>query len=175
MTWSFVIEREYPSQNRAAHNHSIVASHRYRKERREWAFLLIVAARGVGIPLVKKGEHEPRRRVELTRLWGKGQRAIDRNNLWGGSKMIVDMMCPPRVFRRRARKDGPIMSIPRPGASLIIDDADQWCDLHCEQEAAHSGIPSTRVAISDIGPWCPSCRRRGGGCHAECPGPPEAL
>lgn len=147
--WTLIAHRAYPSQNRAAHNHSIAASHRYRKERAEWAVLLHILAVNAGLPLVSE-THRPRRRVVVTRLWGAGQRAIDRGNLWGGSKMIVDMLCPPRPFKRRKTKDGPLITTIRPGSSVIVDDSDRWCDLHCDQERAPDGKPATRIVISDL-------------------------
>lgn len=94
--------------------------------------------------------HKPRRRVVITRLYGKGQRALDRNNLWGGTKLVVDMLQPPRVFKRRMVKGGPLYETLRPGASLIVDDSDAWCDLHVDQEKAADGVAATRIVISDI-------------------------
>lgn len=154
LVWRLHVERELPSQNRAAHNHSIAASHRYRRERGAWASHIMLVARRAGVPLVSE-THKPRRRVRLSRLYGKGQRAIDRGNLWGGSKMVVDMLCPPRTFKRRLFQGGALFTTERPGASLIVDDSDRWCDLVVDQEPASDGVRATRIVLSDIVPRDP--------------------
>lgn len=81
----------------------------------------IVAALGIA-------RHIPRaaikRRVTLTRIWGKRQRAFDRGNLIGGLKPVLDGL-----------RD----------VGLIVDDSAKWCEDHYSQRGpeAQSGIGIT--------------------------------
>jgi hypothetical protein len=149
VTWTLTIPRALPSQNRAPHNTSPMASHQYRRAREAWARDIRLLAFDARVPLVG-GHYEPRRRVTITRLWGKGQRALDLPNAWGGAKLVIDVLCPPKVFRRRKRKGGPVMEHLRPGCSLIVDDSPTWADITVNQERAPDGKPATRITISNV-------------------------
>lgn len=150
MTWTITIPRALVSQNRAAHNRNSNSSHTYRRERERWAVDITLFARGARIPIVT-AEYRPRRAVTITRLWGKGQRALDLPNAWGGAKVIIDMLCPPHVYKRRPIKGGPLIQYARPGASLIVDDSPQWAVIKVNQERAEDGLPATRIRIRDLG------------------------
>lgn len=149
MTWTLTIPLPLPSQNRAPHNQSFVASHHYRRARNQWASVLSLHARVAGVPMVT-ADYQPLRRVVITRLWGKGQRELDKANAWGGIKLILDCMCPPKVTRYRLTKGGAVQSRVRPGASLIVDDSPKWLDVDVTQEKAADGVAATRIMIADM-------------------------
>jgi hypothetical protein len=146
--YTLLIPRSLSSQNRAANNLSPTASHGYRKERQKWADDIVNASRVAGVPLVGI-DRMVRRRVVITRLWGKGQREWDKPNAWGGAKMVIDVLCPPRVFKRRKVKGGPVVTHLRPGASLIYDDSTKWADIEVRQEKAVDGVAATRIEIEE--------------------------
>jgi hypothetical protein len=148
-SWTFTIPRPLPSQNRAPHNTSPMASHQYRRAREAWARDIRLLAFDAGVKLVDDS-YKPRRRVTITRLWGKGQRALDLPNAWGGAKLVIDVLCPPRVFKRAKVKGGPVMEHLRPGCSLIVDDSPTWADITVNQERAPDGKPATRITLEDL-------------------------
>lgn len=146
--WIILVPRELPSQNRAPHNTSFTASHQYRRARVAWARDVRLLAFDARVPLVG-GHYEPFRKVTITRLYGKGQREIDKGNAWGGAKLVIDVLCPPKVFKRRKVKGGPVFEHLRPGTSLIVDDAPRWADIDVTQERAADGKAATRITIED--------------------------
>ena len=133
-SWTLSIPRAIASQNRAPANRGSTAW-RYRKERTLWYRDIAWSAKVAGVTPA-----QAKRTVRIVRLMGKGQRELDVANLWGGIKVLLDVMCRPRVFRGNAR----------PGASLIVDDSPAWIDITVDQERAEDGVPGTRITIEEV-------------------------
>lgn len=110
----FLVEREALSLN--AHVSNDKFGHRYRRERDTWCWLLR-AARSAG--RVRIGD--TKRRVTLTRVYGPRKRDLDRDNLAGGMKCIVDALVRER---------------------LLVDDTGKWAEIHYAQRKAGKGAPS---------------------------------
>jgi len=122
-SWSFVLEREPKSLNARVVN--VGASRwRYAKDRDAWSWLIRAARLEQRIP-----PSHGRRRMTLTRIYANGQRAIDKDNLSGGMKGLVDAMVREK---------------------LIHDDSPAWLELHHAQEPG--AIRSVRVLIEDLSP-----------------------
>lgn len=62
-------------------------------------------------------------RMSITRLWGKGQRAFDEENLWGGVKLLRDAM-------RQRKRSGKGWA---GGIGIIEDDGPKQCILNVSQ------------------------------------------
>ena len=118
--WQFTLPLELESLN--AHRVNSGATRwSYKRKRDGWAMALratvpraILAANG-------------KRRVTLTRLMGKGQRAFDRDNLVGGAKGLVDAMV--RV-------------------GLLLGDSAEHAEIHYDQERA--ATPGVRVLVEEL-------------------------
>lgn len=82
--------------------------------------------------LLQHGKHIPKatakRRVLITRQWGKGKRAYDYGNMVGGCKPLLDAMTR---------------------TNLIVDDRPSMLAEYYFQEKAPSGIPSLSIVIED--------------------------
>jgi len=91
-----------------------------RKQKRCWAVLLLVAMNEHGFS--PKGKFAPKMRLKLTIT---RKRRLDRDNLVGGCKPLID-----------AIKD----------AGIIRDDSPGWLDLEVEQQI---GSPMTVIEISE--------------------------
>lgn len=87
-------------------------------------------------------------KVSIGRLWGKGQRALDHDNLFGGVKPLIDAMRRPK----KAGKGG------QGGLGIIEDDAPHMLDLDVWQEKntgeqfedLASGVPATVVQVEGV-------------------------
>lgn len=119
-TWQFTLPLELESLNARRVN---VGATRwsYKRKRDGWAMALrAIVPRAI---LAVEGK----RRVTLTRLMGKGQRAFDRDNLVGGAKGLVDAMV--RV-------------------GLLLGDDAEHAEIHYDQERAPE--PGVRVLIEEL-------------------------
>jgi len=132
-SWTFVLESEILSLNERVSN-SGRARFRYRKVRDAWSWLVRAARLQHRIaPAVG------RRRLTLTRIYARGQRALDRDNLAGGAKPLVD-------------------AIVREG--LLRDDTPAWLELHHDQEPGTER--AVRVLLEDLaGESAPAAAPRG--------------
>lgn len=121
-SWTFDVgSEEAASLN--SHQQNDARGWAYRKMRDRWVLLLRSAARAGGIP-----RPEERRRITLTRLYSGRQRELDRDNLVGGLKAVVD------ALRR---------------ADLILDDTRRWAQVHYLQERGdRRGL---RVQVEEVG------------------------
>jgi hypothetical protein len=69
------------------------------------------------------------RRLTLVRLWGKGQRACDRDNLVTGGKPIRDAAAT---------------------AGLIIGDGPGEAIIHYQQRKADDGVPAVLIIVEEF-------------------------
>jgi hypothetical protein len=113
-SWTFVLEHEALSMNARVVNVG-AARWRYAKERDAWTWLVRAAKLRHRITPATG-----RRRITLTRIYARGQRELDPDNLKGGTKSLVD-------------------AIKREG--LLVDDTREWLELHHAQE------PGTERAV----------------------------
>jgi hypothetical protein len=126
--WEFVVEREVKSLNRSVSNRGgkgpayWAAHRRYRDELAAWCTWFLVAARNHGIP-----KATTKRRLTLTRVYGKGQRDDARENLAGGCKVAVDAMV-------------------RQG--LLVDDRPSCAEIHYAQE--RGPVVGIRVLLEEL-------------------------
>ena len=74
-------------------------------------------------------------RLEITRLWGKRQRAMDLDNLYGSCKHLIDALKRPKG---RSRK----------GLSVILDDDPSHIFLTVSQIKDENGLRQVRVKIT---------------------------
>ena len=102
--------------------------HKNKADRLDWERLLksefVRAVRKYGTPLRPNAFAT---RVRITRVWGKGERAFDVDNLIGGCKSLVDAM---KVW-------------------LIIDDSPGKCNIVYKQVKGPLIILAT-VGLSDV-------------------------
>ena len=143
MTWTLHLPIDLPSANRhggAATNarHAANAA-MYRRQREGYVSALSMLAHAECIPT----QTEVFRRVTITRLWGKGCRAWDDDNMVAACKGLRDAMQRARTTTRRG--------VPRriPGAGLVWDDSAKWAAFEYAQEKAPDGKPGVRVTISE--------------------------
>lgn len=123
-SWTFVVPLELQSGN----NHEVnvgASRHAYRRRRDQWQQALTAYKRVNRIPNAELGT---KRRVTLTRLIGKGQRAYDPDNARTGGKCVLDAM-------RRA--------------GLIHDDTAASCESHVLQVRG-GGEFGTRVLVEEL-------------------------
>lgn len=133
--WRFVLPIALTSANdHVVNGRHAVAAALYRKRRDQWAWALTLKARYVGVPPVVSF-----RRVTITRLWGKGQRAWDDDNLVAACKALRDAMQAPRVVRGRRVA----------GASIVVDDSAKWSAWAYAQERAADGVAAVRIEVSE--------------------------
>jgi len=127
--WEMVIPDFWPvGLNKTLHAHwAIVCKHK-----RNAQFQLMVYALEAGNPTF-----EGKCRVTITRRWGKGQRAMDDDNLWGSVKALVDGLRPPKG--RGRHKQG--------GMGIITDDNPKHCKLIVQQHKSEDGTLSTHILI----------------------------
>lgn len=123
-SWSFTIDRAVVSLNERGTNRGAWtkrvpgkrtwnARRAYKADRDAWGWLVKAKRLELRIPKAKG-----RRRLTLTRLYGKGQRAFDRDNLVGGMKPVVDSMV----------LDG-----------LLLGDTPELAEVHYDQIGSEPG------------------------------------
>lgn len=154
MTWTLHLSIDLPSANRhggAATNarHAANAA-QYRRQRGLWVSMLKAEARFVGVstvidrPLPLAGLDIPPRAVTITRLWAKGCRAWDDDNMVAACKGLRDAMQRERVSVRKGK-------VPKliGGAGIVWDDSAKWSAWSYAQERSPDGRPGVRVTIVD--------------------------
>jgi len=72
--------------------------------------------------------------VHITRLWGKRQRGMDEDNLYGACKILIDALKKPKG---RSRK----------GLSVILDDDPSHVSLKVVQQKDDEGLRRVRVKV----------------------------
>jgi hypothetical protein len=110
-------------------------SWRYAKERDTWRRLFGQWALVNRIP-----EATGRRRVRIVRVYGKGQRRFDPDNLPGGMKPLIDALKPVK----EKVPGGGFVNL----GGLIVDDSDAWIELITEQRKG--GIAGTEITLEDL-------------------------
>ena len=73
-------------------------------------------------------------RVHIVREWGKRQRAMDEDNLYGSCKMLIDALKKPKGRSRR-------------GLSIILDDDPSVVSLKVEQRKNDEGLSKVIVKV----------------------------
>lgn len=149
MTWTLHLPIDLPSANRhggAATNarHAANAA-MYRRQRSQYVTALIVAATNAGIPRLPITDAVGRRRVTIVRLWGKGCRAWDSDNLVAACKGLRDAMQASREQWR-----GNTLVRVTPGAGLVRDDSAKWSEWHYEQRKSDDGRPGVLLIVEEV-------------------------
>jgi hypothetical protein len=147
-SWEFTIPIPLEPANKARKGKNANARHaKHKKQRDAWTMALIVQRANLGIPYPPTGK----RRVEIVRVMGKGQRKYDRDNLYASVKACVDAMKPPRIIHRSVRHHFTGNAVPVRqhvnGAHLILDDSDTFLDLDVRQE--RGGESGVRITITE--------------------------
>jgi hypothetical protein len=70
-----------------------------------------------------------KRRVLITRHYGKGKRAFDRVNFMGGCKPLLDTLT---------------------NFGALYDDNELWCEDHYSQQKSNDGIDYVTVVIEEL-------------------------
>jgi hypothetical protein len=78
-------------------------------------------------------------RLQITRLWGKRQRAMDLDNLYGSCKHLIDALKRPKG---RSRK----------GLSVILDDDPSHIFLTVDQIKDEDGLRQVKIRITPYDP-----------------------
>lgn len=120
-SWSFTIEMGTASLNAQSTNKG-GRRFAYKETRNHWSWWFRERRLALRIPVARR-----RRRLTLTRLYSGRQRELDRDNLVGGLKMVVDAMVRER---------------------LLVDDKNSAAEIHYLQErAASQGL---RVLLEEV-------------------------
>ncbi len=72
--------------------------------------------------------------VHITRLWGKRQRAMDEDNLYGSCKDVIDALKKPKGRTRQ-------------GHSVILDDDPSHVSLKVEQRKDDEGMRRVQIKV----------------------------
>lgn len=135
--WEFSIPEMTPGLNAMLRTHWVIRAN----EKERWYWLLLTASRNV--PKASKP-----RNVTVTRY--TPHKFLDRVNLWGGVKEVVeDNLRPAKVtsgVHKTGKKKGQPWTRSQIGLGLIVDDSDQWCVLQVLQEKGPEG---TKVVIEE--------------------------
>lgn len=137
-SWTFMLEHEVLSLNARVSNAG-ASRWRYAKERDAWSWHVRVAKLNQRIRPATR-----RRRLTLIRIYARGQRALDRDNLAGGMKPLVDA-----IVREK----------------LVVDDTAAWLELHHGQEpGTERGVRVLleELAAASAAEAAPTRVRRGG-------------
>lgn len=111
----FTIKRKTESNNEIKRMHWAV----YKKCREEWTLEVMCA-----MPVGARGQHgNEKKYLEITRY---GTKKLDRDNLWGGVKLLVDSIVD---------------------MGLMVDDSDEWCHMNVKQEICEPGEERTKIKI----------------------------
>jgi hypothetical protein len=143
--WTLHLPIDLPSANRhggAATNarHAANAA-MYRRQRDGYVSALSMLARYTGVPV----NVERFRSVTITRLWGKGCRAWDDDNMVAACKGLRDAMQRSRTTTRKGAQRR------IPGAGLVWDDSAKWSSWHYEQRKSDDGKPGVEVRVEEVG------------------------
>ena len=163
MTWTFTLPLDLPSANRhggASTNarHAANAA-MYRRQRGVYVSMLKAEMRSAGIvscadltPITNglcravglPAYVPPFRTVEIVRLWAKGCRAWDDDNMVASGKGLRDAMQRERMTARKGKVPTLV-----PGAGIVWDDSATWSRWSYGQERAADGRPGVRVTVSE--------------------------
>lgn len=146
MTWTFTL----PIALSSANDHVVNGNHAatraaYRKRRAAYLSAIVVKARHVprwglaGEP----GPVEAHRWVTIRRLWGKGCRAWDDDNMIAACKALRDVMQRPKVSGR-----GGVPKLTA-GAGLVVTDGPKWATFRYEQRKASDGVACVEIEITE--------------------------
>lgn len=115
--WELFINDFFPkSLNRTQDKHWI---HRHRRKRRISDIVEAHCLAAGGIP-----KFDGPVKLKIARLWGKGQRKLDRVNLWGAVKALEDVL-------RVRKKSGKGF---QGSLGIILDDDEDHCHLTVSQQ-----------------------------------------
>lgn len=120
--WSFTIELNAKSGNQIKSSGKGRSGWPYRNHRKACA-----TAVGRAAPSIPKASR--RRRLWITRLWAKGQRAYDKDNLYWGMKPLVDEI----------KEQG-----------WIKEDSPKWVERICRQEKSPDGVGRIEIRIEEF-------------------------
>lgn len=126
-SWVMAVDREWPATQ--AHSSARLANggaarFMYKRIRDAWAGDIRWA-----VDLAEVPRADARRRVTLVRLWGRGQRERDRDNLIAGGKPIVDGLV---------------------AAGVIIDDRRKHAVIHYDQRKSDDGVSRVLIRIDEF-------------------------
>lgn len=122
-SWTFRIDKEVKSMNRAASNKgSRWSMAQYSKERKEWTSWMMLAKMNHRIP-----ETLRKRRLLLTRVYGYRQRPYDLGNLIGGLKPALDAMVNVGILKNDTPEYledhyNQIKDDAKPGLLVLLED-----------------------------------------------------
>lgn len=131
-----LIDAKVESANRYSVNHG-AARFAYAKKRDEWfsqfratIWLVVVDGEETTATTFQIGDPTKRRRVTFTRCYAGRDREMDRANMIGGMKPVLDAMVR---------------------AGLLVDDSPKWLDDRYEQQRVGKGEDGLRVLIEEVG------------------------
>jgi hypothetical protein len=142
--WILVVPVNLPSANdRLVNGRDRVSRAVYQRTRNGWAYAIKAIAMIAGVPLFRDDESEARvRHITITRLWGKGCRAFDDDDLTGGAKGFRDACQRPMVKPRKGKVPTLV-----PGAGLVWDDSARWSSWSYGQRKSDDGRPGVEVIV----------------------------
>jgi hypothetical protein len=123
--WAFSLDKRITSANTRTVNAG-ASRWRYAKERDEWQWLVKAALRQFFVSLTT-ARPTSKRRITITRIYAGRCQAIDRDNLVGGVKALVD-------------------AIVREG--VVHDDGAEWLELHVQQD--RQDCNETHVLVEEL-------------------------
>jgi len=110
--WELLIPDYFPrSLNRTQDRHW---THRHKRKQKLISLLTCTCIQHGGVP-----SFSGHVRMSIDRLWGKRQRALDEENLWGAVKLLRDVM-------RKRKRSGKGWA---GGLGIIEDDGPKHCEL----------------------------------------------
>ena len=128
-SWEVVIPDFWPiGPNKTLHAHWANVC----RAKRDAQWKLYVYTLQAGEP-----KFEGKVRVTFTRRYGKRQRAMDDDNLWGSVKPLLDGLQPPGKSRRSRQA----------GMGIITNDSPKHCKLLVQQHKSDDGTLSTHILI----------------------------
>jgi hypothetical protein len=119
-SWTLRIASYAPTQNSLGGNTKDGRKYRGWRKRWETEFGTWLAT----LPPAKR-----RRRVTITREFGKGKRAFDRVNFMGGCKPLLDTLT---------------------NFGALYDDSELWCEDHYAQRKSEDGIDYVTVLVEEL-------------------------
>lgn len=127
--WEFEVPQPWPRNQGHGASHTLANSGagrwHYKRMREQWT-MWCVARRPA---LFSSADWRRIVRVTLTRLYGKRQRRLDRDNLVAGGKPVVDALCL---------------------SGWLVDDSEEHAIIHYHQERSADGVPAVRFLIEEL-------------------------
>lgn len=118
-SWEFFIPVAAQSQNRLVNRG--LKRFRYAAVRTDFLVVVMAESRRLRIPRAKA-----KRRVTMTRLYGKGCSRFDHGNLVGGMKPLLDVLV---------------------SQALLVDDSERFVEDHYRQEPLPREDPNVGVVV----------------------------